>query len=156
MFSATERFGSRWLSWWTALMPRRCACCGECSETSAPPFAPSNSLMLPASGAHRPVRTLISVDLPAPFCPISACTSPARSARSTPASACPPGKARETPRASSTMGRSLIAPRSVLARLDVLLRGFHREHLLVDQDALGDRLASDHLRDRGHELRSEQ
>ena len=30
MFSATERFGSRWLSWCTALMPSSCACSGEC------------------------------------------------------------------------------------------------------------------------------
>jgi hypothetical protein len=32
--------------------------------------------MLPASGAYTPVSTLISVDLPAPFWPMSACTSP--------------------------------------------------------------------------------
>src|SRR6185295_16939572 len=97
--------------------------------------------MLPASGAYTPVSTLISVDLPAPFWPMSAWTSPARSVSSTPARACTPGKAREMSRALSTIAVSFMAPRSVLARLDVLLRRFHREDLFFDHDTFRDRPA---------------
>src|SRR6185503_7533902 len=135
-------------------MPSSCACSGERGATDCP-----SSSMLPASGACTPVRILISVDLPAPFWPMSACTSPARSVSCTSASACTPGKAREMSRAWSTIGASLMGsnrPRSVLARLDVLLRRFHGEDLLVDHDALRNRLARVHLDHRGHELRSEQ
>src|SRR5688572_5213202 len=154
MFSATERFGSRWLSWCTALMPSSCACNGECGDTGWP-----ESSMLPVSGAYRPVSTLISVDLPAPFCPMSACTSPARSVSSTPASACTPGKAREMSRALSTIALSFMAVEfsvglSVLARLDVLLRRFHREDLFFDHDAFGDGATRHHLGHRCHELRA--
>src|SRR4051812_16538074 len=138
MFSATERFGSRWLSWCTAPMPSSCACSGDCGATLRP-----SSSMLPASGAYTPVSTLIKVDLPAPFCPISACTSPARSVSSTPSSACTPGNAREMPCARNTIAAWSIG--SVLARLDVLLRRFHGEDLLIDHDALGDGAAGDHL-----------
>ena len=154
MFSATDRFGSRWLSWCTALMPSSCACN---RRVVASPVCPSSS-MLPASGAYTPVSTLISVDLPAPFCPMSACTSPARSVSSTPASACTPGKAREMSRASSTIAR-------------VVHRGHAAQYLRVwmycfavsmgkpgflDDDALGDRPARHHFGHRGHELRAEQ
>src|SRR5581483_3004693 len=50
----------------------------------------------PSSGRSKPLRTLTSVDLPAPFGPISPTTSPRESSRSTPRSACTPSKARET------------------------------------------------------------
>ena len=45
---------------------------------SAPGRRPRpRSRISPASGAWTPARILISVDLPAPFSPSSACTSPA-------------------------------------------------------------------------------
>src|SRR5205823_8925726 len=42
----------------------------------------------PASGRIAPLRTFISVDLPAPFSPTRAWTFPRASSRSTPRSAC--------------------------------------------------------------------
>src|SRR5205823_14879264 len=42
----------------------------------------------PASGRIAPLRTFISVDLPAPFSPTRAWTSPRHNSRSTPRSAC--------------------------------------------------------------------
>src|SRR4051794_36486764 len=51
--------------------PASWAAWGEEKATSRP----SNSIR-PESLAYTPVSTLISVDLPAPFCPIRACTSP--------------------------------------------------------------------------------
>src|SRR5262245_1742229 len=45
------------------------------------------SSMVPASGTYAPESTFISVLLPAPFSPMSACTSPGLTSRSTPPSA---------------------------------------------------------------------
>src|SRR6185369_14262378 len=135
MFSATDRFGSRWLSWWTALIPSSCAWIGDSGVTGFP-----SSSMLPASGAYTPVSTLISVDLPAPFWPMSACTSPARNVSSTPASACTPGKARAMSRALSTIEAPSVIG-SVLARLDELPGRVHGEHGFLDDDALRNRTA---------------
>src|SRR6516162_9778642 len=44
--------------------------------------------MRPESGRSAPLRIFMSVDLPAPFSPTSAWTSPGRSVRSTPRRAC--------------------------------------------------------------------
>src|SRR3954447_9917279 len=52
------------------LMPARWATSGVANATSSPP-----KRTVPASRAYAPVSTLISVDLPAPFCPMRACTS---------------------------------------------------------------------------------
>src|SRR6218665_3407255 len=71
MFSATERCGTRLSSWYIVLNPARCAAMGTLKSTPLP-----SNTMVPASRALAPVRILISVDLPAPFCPIRACTSP--------------------------------------------------------------------------------
>src|SRR5688572_13133640 len=149
MFSATERLGSRWLSWCTALMPSSCAWIGDRGETVLP-----ESSMLPASGAQTPVSTLISVDLPAPFCPMSACTSPARNVSSTLESACTPGKAREMLRARRTIAGEVI--RSVLARLDDLPGRFHGEHGFLYDHAFRDRPAGHHFGHGSHQLRAEQ
>src|SRR3989338_1321583 len=54
--------------------------------------------MSPASGITAPLRILSRVDLPAPFSPTSACTSPGRTSRSTAASACTPPYRLLTPR----------------------------------------------------------
>src|SRR4051812_5720991 len=109
--------------------------------------------MVPASGGYTPVRTLISVDLPAPFWPMSACTSPARNVSSTPASACTPGKARAMSRALSTIAAPSFI-RSVLACLDELPGRVHGEHGFLDDDAFRDRPARDDFGGRGHELRA--
>src|SRR5437667_4768227 len=50
---------------------------------------PFNSIS-PLSGYTAPVMILIRVDLPAPFSPISACTSPARNSNEAFLSACTP------------------------------------------------------------------
>jgi len=48
-----------------------CACCGEANSTGCPP-----TKMAPAVGRLAPQMARISVDLPAPFSPNKACTSP--------------------------------------------------------------------------------
>ena len=48
------------------------------------------TVSVPESGVTAPVMILMSVDLPAPFSPISACTSPGRSSNETSLSACTP------------------------------------------------------------------
>ena len=62
------------------------AACGWPRRTSSP-----CQVMVPSSGWCTPARTLIRVDLPAPFWPSRQCTSPGRTSRSTPASATTPG-----------------------------------------------------------------
>ena len=56
----------------------------------------------PLSGEYTPVMTLISVDLPAPFSPIRAWTSPARRVKSTSWSARTPGNDLVTPETART------------------------------------------------------
>src|SRR3990170_893536 len=67
-------------------MPSFMAANGVLSLTSSP-----RQVMVPRSGWWAPASTLINVDLPAPFCPSRACTSPARTSRSTPSRARTPG-----------------------------------------------------------------
>ena len=55
-------------------------------RTSTPSIA-----MLPASARYAPASTFIKVDLPAPFSPTSACTSPRLTSNETPSSARTPG-----------------------------------------------------------------
>src|SRR5947208_13336568 len=55
----------------------------------------------PASGRYRPVRTFESVDLPAPFSPSSACTSPSAASKSTWSFATTPGNRFVIPRSST-------------------------------------------------------
>src|ERR671912_1990165 len=63
--------------------------------------SPSTSIV-PSSGAWMPVMILIRVDLPAPFSPTSAWTSPGASARDTPSSAWVAPKRFAMPRMAST------------------------------------------------------
>src|SRR6266571_78238 len=96
--------------------PRRCASPGSRITVSRP-----SRRMLPASGRWAPASTLMSVLLPAPFSPSRANTSPARNSKSTPRSACTPGKDFSMPRISSSgtaevvsaaaMGRTLLERR---------------------------------------------
>ena len=59
------------------------------------------TLIAPESAVTAPVMILMSVDLPAPFSPISACTSPGRSSNETSLSACTPANDLLIPAASS-------------------------------------------------------
>src|SRR3954465_7155275 len=79
------------------LMPARWAASGVANATSSPP-----KRTVPGSRAYAPVRPLISVDLPAPFCPISACTSAGAMTRRAWRKAGTPPKALSTPRISSS------------------------------------------------------
>src|SRR5262245_9196213 len=63
--------------------PRRRASSGPRGAYGRP-----SSAIAPASGRTAPLSTFISVDLPAPFSPTRAWTSPGKSSRSTPRSAC--------------------------------------------------------------------
>jgi hypothetical protein len=73
--------------WCTMPMPARMASCGLRSFTSSPLIA-----MVPSSGGCMPYRIFIRVDLPAPFSPQMACTSPAVTVRLTSELATTPGK----------------------------------------------------------------
>src|SRR5436305_6405135 len=66
-------------------MPSARAVAGLLCSTVWPPTA-----SVPESGVTAPVMTLMSVDCPAPFSPISACTSPGRSSKETDFSAWTP------------------------------------------------------------------
>ena len=86
MFSATLSVGASSGSWLTITMPRSSASFGDPIVRSSPSIS-----MRPASGASAPDAIRASVDLPEPFSPVSACTTPASSARSTPSRATTPG-----------------------------------------------------------------
>ena len=73
MFCATVSSGTCWSSWWIMAIPARRASSGVLSESTRPSTA-----MVPLSGFITPDIVRISVDLPAPFSPRSACTSPGR------------------------------------------------------------------------------
>ena len=71
MFSATVRLGQRFTSWYTVAIPASWAAPGEANTRSSP-----RTRMVPPSMPYTPVSALIKVDFPAPFSPMSACTSP--------------------------------------------------------------------------------
>src|SRR3954453_15463939 len=60
------------------LMPATCASCGLRKSASCPAMR-----IDPASRGYTPLRIFISVLLPAPFSPTSACTSPGQPVKST-------------------------------------------------------------------------
>ena len=75
-----------------------------------PIFASSpRTRIRPPSAGYMPYSTRINVDLPAPFSPISAWTSPARSSRSTSSLASTPGN-RFVMRSSTTRGGEPLLP----------------------------------------------
>ena len=82
-------------------MPPRCASCGEATATRA--CRRTRSRRRPWRSA--PVRILIMVDLPAPFWPISACTSAGRTSSEAPLRAGMPREALVDRRASSRRAR---------------------------------------------------
>src|SRR5262245_5555174 len=76
--------------------------------------------MTPASGVTAPLSTFIKVDLPAPFSPMRACTSPGRSSRSTPRSACVEPKRLLMPRIVKRAADMACPPASLLLELGQL------------------------------------
>src|SRR6478672_3717383 len=78
-------------------IPRRRAASGSCLAARPPPTS-----RRPSSGAIAPARILISVDLPAPFSPTIAWTSPASTSNDTPRRARMPAYAFESPAAVRT------------------------------------------------------
>src|SRR3954470_10268534 len=124
--------------------PRARALRGASMRTSLPP-----TRIEPASGCVIPDRTLISVDLPAPFSPSRQCTSPARIARWMSSFATTPGNAFVIP-ISSTAGASAPAVESIpCGRSDVTEpdRLLHqcRDRLLVGRQRHLDRTVDDPL-----------
>ncbi len=85
-------------------MPRRLIASGARPLISRPP-----KRTRPAVGAWMPVTTLKSVDLPAPFGPITEKTSPSRTVRLTSVSAASAPKLRETASTSRTTPSRAIA-----------------------------------------------
>src|SRR5512132_1483323 len=85
-------------------MPLAIASRGEEILTSSP-----RTRIRPPSAGYIPYSTRIKVDLPAPFSPISAWTSPARSSRSTSSFASTPGK-RLVMRSRTTRGGVALPP----------------------------------------------
>ena len=85
MFSATVRSGSTAGCWWTMAMPRSVRPPGSRRSTGSPANA-----IVPASGWIVPDATFMSVDLPAPFSPSSAWTSPGSTSSETSVSAATP------------------------------------------------------------------
>ena len=71
MFSAIERSGASVVSCVTVAMPWRSASVGSRKLVALPP-----NVIAPLSGCTCPDRILSNVDLPEPFSPSSACTSP--------------------------------------------------------------------------------
>ena len=97
-FSSTVRLSASMKCWCTMPIPAAIASPGVEKLTSRPPTE-----MVPSSGRCIPYRIFISVDLPAPFSPTSACTVPARTAKCTSLLATTPGKRLVMPRSSTAV-----------------------------------------------------
>src|SRR5262249_38142557 len=82
-----SKYSTRPSSWYTVSIPASRASSGLANLTGFPATRIS-----PASGGWTPDRHLISVDLPAPFSPTSAVTSPSSAQSETPSSAVTPPK----------------------------------------------------------------
>ena len=97
MFCATVRSGISEISWKAVWMPSPCAARGVGMRTVSP-----NRAIAPASGGLSPLMILTRVDLPAPFSPSRAWTSPA-------------GMASETSRKAIVAPNALLRPRIATA-----------------------------------------
>src|SRR6185437_12809235 len=102
-FSCTVRSGSTAGCWWTIAMPRAAASRGVSEATVCPA-----TVIVPVSGTSVPDAMLISVDLPAPFSPRIACTSPDSTLTDTSVSAATPPKCFAMPAISSVVGRVAV------------------------------------------------
>src|SRR5258708_32916836 len=122
-------------------MPIALAARGDWWTTARP-----SSTISPSSGCTAPVRILTNVDLPAPFSPTRACTSPARNSNDAPASACTPAYAFVTFEARSAITMSTLECRGeptihiddLAGRLAEVTRyeGPDRPHLALEGDWL--------------------
>ncbi len=97
MFSAIDRSGKRVGSWWITAMPASRASRGAVEDDGL-----AVEQHLTGVRPVHPARVLISVDLPAPFSPARACTSPGSSSRETSRRARTAPKDLETPFSAST------------------------------------------------------
>src|SRR5690625_7413770 len=77
-FSPIDRFVHRFTSWYTVEIPAAWASAVPPSRRERP-----ETMTVPSSMVYTPVSALISVDLPAPFSPIRAWTSPGKSRKFT-------------------------------------------------------------------------
>src|SRR6478735_3725070 len=139
MFSATDRLGQRLTSWYTVLMPSFCAASGDRGQTGVPA-----SSIWPRVGSITPVSTLISVDLPAPFWPISAWISPGRRRSPAPSSATVAPKRLHRPSACSTTPLIAASVLSVGQFGGGLVPG---EHAFLHHDAFRHGRAGMHIMD---------
>src|SRR3954470_9658351 len=99
MFSSTVKLPASMKCWWTIPMPAAMASLGLRKVTSRP-----SREILPSSGRCMPYRVFMSVDLPAPFSPTIAWTSPRRTRRSMSRLATTPGKRLVMPLSSTAYG----------------------------------------------------
>src|SRR5664280_862242 len=89
-FSRTLRWGTADGSCWIMEIPASIASLVLANATRCP-----SNVISPSSKEYKPNRHFISVDLPAPFSPTSACTVPGRTFKLTPSRAFTPLKALE-------------------------------------------------------------
>src|SRR5438067_889364 len=97
----------------------------------------ASSSIAPPSGSTAPVMILMSVDLPAPFSPISACTSPARSSNEAFLSACTPAYDLSISMARSRALFDMI--RVGMCRLGRLCRFVNHNHVQLPRPVNADR-----------------
>src|SRR4051794_16173255 len=107
-------------------MPSCWASCGEPKRTLAP-----SSHSSPSERGSAPVIALIKVDLPAPFSPMSECTSPGNSRKSTASRAASAPKYTVPPASSST---GVVSIRPLSPQLSSTLRAEHDDALDPDED----------------------
>ncbi len=105
MLSATVMLGSRLSSWKIMAMPPSMRSSTEARDRSRPA-----SMTVPASGRWTPMSTFMSVDLPAPFSPSRAWTSPARTSKSMPRRTWKGPKALVMPRMVTSDAADAVAP----------------------------------------------
>jgi len=115
MFWATVRSCARLSSWWIMVIPIRCAARVSGICTSRP-----RKKIFPSSFGYTPVSTFIRVDLPAPFSPTSACTSPAFRSKRALFNACTPAKRFSIPSIRTSSSVKISPPQFVLSAA-----GFH-------------------------------
>src|SRR5581483_9194885 len=119
MFSATVRSSRIERCWQTTATPSACAWAGDASSSTVPPIS-----TCPESGAVEPAATAINVDLPAPFSPTRAWTSPSSTSNETLLSATTPGNVLTT-----SASRRTVRADDIRLRLPVLRDRGQRERV---------------------------
>src|SRR4051812_23474044 len=118
MLSSTDITDSAFVSWNVRTSPRRASVCGGRRNTDFPSSSTS-----PRSPRTKPVTTLKSVDLPAPFGPISAVIEPSATSKVTSSTAAIAPKRLDTFRTLSSA--SAGTERQLLALAEQALRPEH-------------------------------